>query len=135
MHRNNATGNAAAETKLDCGPSFDNLLAERGYHTEYYGKYHSPYLMALTYKNKVSYAGAKFEGAPSERQQYLAYLDKHSPARPLKPRELISKEFNRSYIPAILDAHFPNPNDETRQGEVYGVADSQGAVPRGVYGG
>ena len=121
MYGNKVTGNAAAtDTKLDCGPSFDNLLAERGYHTEYYGKYHSPYRMALTYKNKVTYVGAKVEGAPSERQQYLAYLDKHSPARPLKPGELMSKDFNRPYIPAVLDARYSDPNAETSQGEVYG---------------
>ena len=115
------TANAAAtDTVLDIGPSFDNLLAGRGYHTEYYGKYHAPYKMATTYKNKVTYAGARVEGAPSERQQYLAYLNKHSPARALRPGELMSKDFDRPYIPAILDARFKDPEAETSQGEVYG---------------
>ena len=121
MHGNQVTGNAAAtDTELDCGPSFDNLLAGRGYRTEYYGKYHSPYKMALTYKNKVPYVGARVAGAPSERQQYLAYLDKHSPARPLKPGEVMSKDFERPYIPAIIDGHQTDPGTEPSQGEVYG---------------
>lgn len=38
----------AADSVLDCGPSFDNLLAGRGYKTEYHGKYHAPYRMATT---------------------------------------------------------------------------------------
>jgi arylsulfatase A-like enzyme len=121
MHGTSVTGNAAAtDTQLDCGPSFDNLLAGRGYRTEYYGKYHSPYRLALTYKNKVTYAGAKVEGAPSEHKQYLDYLDKHSPARPLRPGEVMSKDFERPYVPAILDGHITDPGAEPGQGEVYG---------------
>ncbi|MBY0506250.1 MAG: sulfatase-like hydrolase/transferase [Bryobacteraceae bacterium] len=121
MHGNQVTSNAAAtDTELDCGPSFDNLLAGRGYRTEYYGKYHSPYKLALTYKNKVAYAGARVAGAPSERQQYLAYLDKYSPARPLKSGEVMNKDFQRPYIPAILDGHQTDPGAEPSQGEVYG---------------
>ncbi len=115
------TANAAAtDIVLDCGPSFDNLLAARGYHSEYFGKYHAPYKMATTYKNKVAYAGARVEGAPSERKQYLEYLDKHSPARPLRPGELLSKDFDRPYVPAILDARYKDPNAPSSQGEVYG---------------
>ncbi len=121
MHGTSVTGNdSAADTVLDCGPSFDNLLAARGYHTEYYGKYHAPYRMALTYKDKVPYAGKRVEGAPSHRQQYLAYLDKHVPARPLRPGELMSKDFDRPYVPAILDPRYKNPEAPSGQGDVYG---------------
>ncbi len=121
MHGTTVTANAAAtDTQLDCGPSFDNLLASRGYHTEYYGKYHSPYKMALPYKNKVTYAGARVEGAPSERQQFLAYLDKHSPARPLRAGEAMSKDYLRPYVPAILDGNVTDPSEPVGQGDVYG---------------
>ena len=121
MQGTGVTGNdAAADTKLDSGPSFDNLLAERGYHTEYYGKYHAPYRMALTYKNKVPYAGKRVEGAPSHRQQYLDYLDKHAPSRALRAGELMSKDFARPYVPAILDARYKNPEAASGQGEVFG---------------
>jgi arylsulfatase A-like enzyme len=115
------TGNGAAtDTVLDCGPSFDNLLAARGYHTGYFGKYHAPYKMALTYRNKVPYAGARVEGAPSHRAQYLAYLDRHVPARPLRTGELMSKDFDRPYVPAVLDARYKDPGGPSSQGEVYG---------------
>ena len=110
----------AADSELDCGPSFDNLLAARGYKTEYYGKYHAPFRLATTYLNKVPYAGKKVAGAPSHRQQYLAYLDQHVPARPLKPGELLNQDFLRPYIPARLDARYRDPNAEFTQGEVFG---------------
>jgi len=115
------TGNAAAtDTELDCGPSFDNILSQRGYSTGYYGKYHAPYRMALTYGNKVPYAGARVEGAPSHRRQYLEYLDQHAPARALRPGELLNKDFERPYTPAILDARYKDPNAPFGQGDVYG---------------
>ncbi len=115
------TGNAAAtDTELDCGPSFDNILSQRGYSTGYYGKYHAPYRMALTYGNKVPYAGARVEGAPSHRKQYLEYLDQHAPSRPLRPGELMSKDFERPYTPAVLDARYRDPEAPTSQGSVYG---------------
>ncbi len=121
MHGTGVTGNAAAtDTQLDSGPSFDDLLAARGYHNEYYGKYHSPYRMAGAYRNKVPYAGARVEGAPSHRKEYLAYLDKHSPARAPKPGEVMSKDFERPYVPAVLDARYKDPNAEFGQGDVYG---------------
>ncbi len=121
MQGTGVTGNAAAtDTVLDCGPSFDNVLAAAGYNTEYHGKYHSPYKLASTYKNKVPYAGAKVEGAPSEHRQYLDYLDQHVPKRPLRPGEVLSKDFQRPYIPALLDGHITDPGEEPGQGEVYG---------------
>ncbi|MCL5744663.1 MAG: sulfatase-like hydrolase/transferase [Acidobacteria bacterium] len=114
------TNEFAADTELDCGPSFDNLLAARGYSTEYYGKYHAPYRMAKTYLNKVPYAGKRVPGAPSHRQQFIDYLDQHAPARPLKPGELMSKDFDRPYTPARLDARYKDPNAKSGQGEVFG---------------
>jgi arylsulfatase A-like enzyme len=121
MHGTRVTGNdAASDTELDCGPSFDNLLAARGYKTEYHGKYHAPYRLARTYLNPVPYTGKRVEGAPSHRRQYLEYLDRHAPARPLKPGELMSRDFQRPYVPARLDARHKDPNAEFSQGEVFG---------------
>ena len=38
-------------------PSFDEVLAEKGYHCEYYGKWHAMSSHAEVYKNPVLYAG------------------------------------------------------------------------------
>lgn len=121
MHGTQVTSNAAStDTKLDPGTSFDQILADAGYHTEYWGKFHTPYRLASKYRNTVPYTGARVEGAPSHRQQYLEYLDKHVPARPLKPGELLNRDFQRPYVPAILDARYKDPNAPFGQGDVYG---------------
>lgn len=98
--------NAAGDTELNAGPSFDNLLHERGYKTQYYGKWHAPYAMARTYDNKVLPVGARIEGVTSQRDYYINYLDKHVPAREPRPGELVDPGSNRPYTPAILDSRY-----------------------------
>ena len=62
------TGHTIENTKVrgngDCEPNdgadlptFDNILAHAGYHTEYYGKWHAPYKWASTYANAVRQTG------------------------------------------------------------------------------
>ncbi len=59
-------------------PCYDEILADQGYVTEYYGKWHSPLDRALKYSNAVTPAGmAKWERGPGLSTQYNAYLDKH----------------------------------------------------------
>jgi arylsulfatase A-like enzyme len=121
MHGTQVSANAAStDTNLDPGSSFDQVLADAGYDTEYWGKFHSPYRLASKYRNTVPYTGARVEGAPSHRQQYLSYLDKHVPARPLRSGELMNKDFARPYVPAVLDARYKDRNAEFGQGDVYG---------------
>jgi arylsulfatase A-like enzyme len=121
MHGTGVTGNqSAADTESDPGPSYDNVLAGRGYASAYIGKWHAPYRMARTYKNKVPYAGMRVAGAPSHRQQYLEYLDRHSRAPELRPGELMNRDYERPYKPAILDARYKNPEAKFGQGDVYG---------------
>ncbi len=110
----------AGDTEIDCGPSFDNLLAAAGYKTEYHGKYHAPYRMAKTYLNKVPYAGKRVPGAPSARQQYLDYLNRYAPARPLRPGEVMNERFERPYIPARLDPRYKGSIGESGEGQTFG---------------
>lgn len=61
--------NKAADDKgLDPGPSFDNILHDRGYKSQYYGKWHAPYKMARTCDNKVADVG-------QEHRNFLAFMD------------------------------------------------------------
>jgi arylsulfatase A-like enzyme len=107
MGNTGVTGNlAAGDADLDPGPTFDNILHDRGYKSQYYGKWHSPYRMARTYDNKVAAVGVRMEGVVAEKQQYLAYLDQHVPVRPLLPGELIDPGSDRPYTPAILDMRY-----------------------------
>ncbi len=86
-------------------PTFDHILAEHGYHTEYYGKWHTPYKFAATYKNKVRQVGGRNRntGVLSSREAYLEYLDEHVRRRDVRPGELIDNSSLRPYKPDPLD--------------------------------
>jgi arylsulfatase A-like enzyme len=86
-------------------PTFDNILSRRGYRTEYYGKWHSPYKFASTYDNAVRQVG-KHGGngpAPSMRAAYIEYLNKHVAGRAPRAGELTDRSSGRPYAPDPLD--------------------------------
>lgn len=59
-------------------PAYDEILADQGYITEYYGKWHAPLGRALKYNNAVAPAGAaKWERGPGMAAVYNNYLNKH----------------------------------------------------------
>ena len=83
-------------------PSFDNILAENDYHTEYYGKWHTPYHLTRTYKNKVKATGklAKSNNAPSKTNAFREHINKHCPnkrGKALKDGERMDKMSKRPY--------------------------------------
>ena len=86
-------------------PTFDNVLAARGYHTEYYGKWHTPFKFASTYKNPVRQTGKHSRGAdvPGQAAAYKAYVEKHVPLRQPAQGELLDKGSGRPYRPDPLD--------------------------------
>jgi len=72
--RTNMDADVADRTPMPC---YDEILAERGYATEYYGKWHSPLGRALKYDNAVTPAGcAKWERGPGMQPHYNAYLNR-----------------------------------------------------------
>lgn len=73
--RTNFDTDEADRTPMSC---YDEILADQGYATEYYGKWHSPLGRALKYNNAVTPAGkAQWERGPGLATQYNAYLDQH----------------------------------------------------------
>jgi arylsulfatase A-like enzyme len=59
-------------------PNYDELLADQGYRTEYYGKWHAPLDRALKYDNAVTPASAhEWERGPGLSRQYNDYLSRH----------------------------------------------------------
>ena len=86
-------------------PTFDNVLAASGYHTEYYGKWHTPFNFAATYKNAVRQTGKYSRGAdvPGQAAAYKAYVEKHVPPRQPAQGELLDKGSGRPYRPDPLD--------------------------------
>ncbi len=89
----------ATDATLDVGPTYDNLLHDRGYQSQYYGKWHIPYKAASTYDNKVA-------DVPGEHRDFLAYLDKNVPKRQPAKGELNSPMYNRPYTASPVDAKY-----------------------------
>jgi len=89
-------------------PTFDNVLARNGYHTEYYGKWHTPFKYASTYKNPVRQTGKHSRNAavPGQAAAYKAYVAKHVKPRELRKGELLDKGSGRPYKPDALDWRF-----------------------------
>ena len=87
-------------------PSFDNILAHAGYHTEYYGKWNAPYKLALTYWNPVR-PMSRDHGAPSavptEGEAFRQFVQKNVTPRSLGKGKLLDKRSNRPYVPDLTD--------------------------------
>jgi arylsulfatase A-like enzyme len=122
-------GNDAAKDRTgDPGPSFDNILHDRGYKSQYYGKWHAPYKMTRTYDNKVS--AVNVPDLPNEHREFLAWLDEHVPYRAPRTGELLERFYNRPYRPYPVDSQYADaqegktPEDKhPSQQEVIGVVD------------
>jgi len=87
-------------------PTFDGILAGKRHHTEYYGKWHTPYKFAATYRNKVRQTGkhSRGTGIPGQRDAYVRWLDaKVLETRELRAGELIDKSTGRPYRADPLD--------------------------------
>lgn len=80
--------------------TFDEILAENGYYTEYHGKFHNPAPMHSCYKQFTS------------TDDYFPYLDKKNPAQPAKPGERIDPTFNRAFRMDIIDPMHGMGTDE-----------------------
>ncbi len=83
-------------------PSFDNILARSGYHTEYYGKWHVPYKLAATYENRVLPTG-RDGGAPStvptRAEAFRKFVARNVTPRPPGDGELLDEHSGRPYVP------------------------------------
>jgi arylsulfatase A-like enzyme len=100
MANSHVRGNAAAtDPDLDIGATYDNILHEKGYQSQYYGKWHVPYKAARTYDNKVA-------DVPGEHREFLAYIDQNVPKRKPGKGELTTQMYNRPYTPSPVDGHY-----------------------------
>lgn len=74
--------------------TFDEILAENGYYTEYHGKFHDPIPMAACYEQITT------------SDDYFPYLDNQSPAVPAQLGERIDPTFKRAYRMDPIDPLF-----------------------------
>jgi arylsulfatase A-like enzyme len=73
---------ATNDPVLNPGPTFDNILHDQGYKSQYYGKWHAPHKMAGTYDNRVN-------DVANEHRAFLAFLDEHAPKKQPHKGELL----------------------------------------------
>ena len=120
-------------------PSFDNILARAGYHTEYYGKWHAPYKLASTYENRVRPTG-KNKGAPStvttQSDAFRQFVERNVTPRPPGDGELLDDNSGRPYVPDLAVwqrsvQSFRRSRDliESPKNEVYGRLDLPSDYP------
>jgi arylsulfatase A-like enzyme len=95
-------------------PTFDEILSGKGYHCEYYGKWHTQSSHAHIYKNPQLTAknGNSIFGPEGQSYIYLDFLDQYSPKRELEEGELSDPFTHRAYIPDPLDKRFRKSNTE-----------------------
>ena len=93
------------EEGLMAMPTFDEVLAENGYHCEYYGKWHSQTSHTKVYKNPKLHSkdGKSVFLHGGQRYVYLDYLNDKFPKRELKPGELYDIFSERPYRMDPLD--------------------------------
>jgi len=84
-------------------PTFDEILAKRGYHTEYYGKFHSPEHMARVYMDPPENGRSGSDPIVNWEPIYVKYIQNKFPERPLKKGELYETSFYGGTVPYRLD--------------------------------
>lgn len=117
-------------------PTFDEILANKGYTTEYHGKFHSPEHMANVYTNPTSEGKSGFEQIVKWEQNYVEFLRKNIKKRPLKKDELYETSFYGgaiTYKPDPTDSKYEMLRTENKanidisekrsQADVHGVLD------------
>ncbi len=98
-------------------PTYDEILSSKGYHCEYYGKWHTQSSHANIYKNpqKTAKNGKSIFGPGGQSYIYDDYLNEKSPNRKLKKGELYDDFTHRPYRANPLDKFYGKTNAEIKQ--------------------
>jgi arylsulfatase A-like enzyme len=87
-------------------PTYDELLTQKGYVTEYHGKFHAPEHMARIYSNPPKFGMSGSELIERWRPLYIEFLKNNIQERPLQAGELYENTFFKGMVP-----YKPNPLD------------------------
>ncbi|MCP4312092.1 MAG: sulfatase-like hydrolase/transferase [Bacteroidetes bacterium] len=89
-------------------PTFDEILAQNGYHCEYYGKWHALSSHAGVYENPVQYAenGNSVFGPGGQSHIWRDYLDIYGPPPAPGAGEFIDGMSKWPYVVNPLDRYF-----------------------------
>lgn len=103
------TNNEVESDSIPQIPTFDQILADNGYRTEYYGKWHVPYQFASKYKNEVKTTNKDkhAKNVQSNVDAFREYLTKfYGEARKPIAGELIDFMSLRPYKALEVDGRF-----------------------------
>jgi arylsulfatase A-like enzyme len=120
------------------GASFDMILSDAGYKTGYYGKWHSPQVLAAKYDNEDDYPVTATSGSagmgPGMSEFFRKFLDSAGYPRPepddpsgLPEGLLIDTYSGRPYQPTSMDTRFGlgareiSDMDDPSQGHIHGT--------------
>lgn len=98
-------------------PTFDEILTSKGYHCEYYGKWHTLTSHAEIYKNpqRLTKNGRSIFGPGGQSNIYEDHLNENVPIRELRTGELVDVFSNRAYKPDPLDKCFGKASNEINE--------------------
>lgn len=82
--------------------TFDEILAKRGYRTEYYGKFHAPERLAKVYQNPPVEGMTGTDPIVHWEPNYVKYIQDKYKERPLKKGELYETTFYGGTVPYKL---------------------------------
>ena len=102
------------EESLMTMPTFDEILTEKGYHCEYYGKWHTQSSHTGIYKNPKQAAknGKSVFGPGGQSFVFLDYLDEYVPINKLNRGEFYDGMSKRPYKPNPLDDFYGKEYEE-----------------------
>ena len=86
--------------------TFDEILHDRGYISEYYGKWHCPDHRAMIYRNPVEACHGNSPFGPPLHAAYRAYLDHVLKRRDPVSGEQITGTFNWNYVMNPIDHRY-----------------------------
>lgn len=110
-------------------PTFDEILTREGYHSEYYGKWHTQSSHATVYKNpkQNSKNGKSVFASGGQTFVYRDYLNEHVPKEQPEVGELLGTMTKRPYKTNPLDKYhgmdheeFAKANPKRRQSSLHG---------------
>ena len=100
--------------------TFDEILTEKGYHAEYFGKWHVLTSHSSVYKNEKKYAenGKYMFDHQGQRFMYLDYLNEVFPKKEPRKEELLDFFSERPYTPDPIDVDYGKSYNEVKKANV-----------------
>jgi arylsulfatase A-like enzyme len=104
-------------------PTFDEILTRKGYHCEYYGKWHTQSKHASVYKNplQTDKKGKSVFGPQGQSLIYYDYLDEIGPKKEVVEGQLFDPTTRLPYIPDPIDKFYGKSYDEVVKNKLKSV--------------